>query len=193
MGFFFNKKKVWREDEEPFLKELKTPKPAGFEGAEAQKQQTAKKPELHRKPELARKPVTFSDKQLSVKERLDKMHAQQKSQVLQRLEGLRENPRPVPRPLEVVEKREEPKKELLDHDSMLTAKLDRAIKRIDMLRGKMLKADSYLSLFYELKVAEKEFVEAYNEVKAKDVDLTPMLEQKAEQVKGNLRSNKSPA
>ena len=98
----------------------------------------------------------------------------------------------VPRPLDLAPERKEPaiKKEVVSPDDAVVNKLDKAVKKLDTLRGKMLKADSYLSFFYELKIAEKEFLEAFNEVQTKDVDLPPMMQQHAEHLKANLRINK---
>ncbi len=190
MFSFLKKKSGWGEDDEPYLQELKAPKATP---ADPPKREVMLKKEPVA-PSPSKRPVTFSDRQLTVKERLERMQAQEKSQVLQRLESMQSDPRPSPRPLDFVSERKEPQQVRAvpqNQEAPLVNNLDKAIKKLDMLRGKMLKADSYLSLFYELKVAEKEFVDAYNEVQAKDADLPPMMQQKADQLKANLRTQKA--
>ncbi len=135
----------------------------------------------------------------SVKARLDRMYREEHDldsapdtrlrTVKERLEELRLNPKPVQAPLNslreqapVIERKEP------SQDQLVQARIDKAIKRLEAVKQKMEKTDSYLSLFYDLKAAEKEFLDSIEEANAQGVDLPETFQAKVELTKSRIKS-----
>lgn len=135
----------------------------------------------------------------SVKARLDRMYREEHSadsapdtrlrSVKERLQELKTKPRVQSyasmgpkREQTVVIERKEPTQE-----SLVQARIDKAMKRLEAVKQKMEKTDSYLGLFYDLKAAEKEFLDSLDEAKAKGVDLPENFQVKVDLTKSKIK------
>jgi len=72
-------------------------------------------------------------------------------------------------------------------ENLILGKVEKAIKRVELVRQKMEKTDSYLGHFYDLKAAEKEFIVALEEAKTIDVEFPEMLQTKINLLKSKIR------
>ena len=132
----------------------------------------------------------------SVKARLDRMYREEHDldstpdtrlrTVKERLEELRTNPVQMPLRAEreqmpVIERKEP------SQDQVVQSRVDRAMKRLEAVKQKMEKTDSYLGLFYDLKAAEKEFLDSVEEADAKGVDLPETFKNKIELTKSRIK------
>lgn len=138
----------------------------------------------------------------TVKSRLERMYREEHAgdatpdtrlrSVKERLSELKIKPSNVELPLSpkreeaVVFERKEPSQE-----SLVQAKIDKAMKKIEAVKQKMERTDSYLGLFYDLKAAEKEFNDALEEVNAKGVDLPENFQVKIDSFKAKLTPKKA--
>lgn len=133
----------------------------------------------------------------SVKARLDRMYREEHDldaapdtrlrTVKERLQELRTNPKQVQMPImreqpQVIERKEP------SQDQQVQARIDKAIKRLEAVKQKMEKTDSYLSLFYDLRAAEKEFLDSVEEANVKGVDLPQTFQTKIELTKSKIKS-----
>lgn len=151
------------------------------------------------KKEIHELPLVVGD---TVKSRLERMYREEHAgdltpdtrlrSVKERLSELKSKPTNVSLPLgpkheeAVVFERKEPSQE-----SLVQARIDKAMKRIEAVKQKMERTDSYLGLFYDLKAAEKEFVEALDEANAKGVDLPETFQAKVDLFKTKLTPKKA--
>lgn len=149
------------------------------------------KKEIHELPQIA------GD---TVKSRLERMYREEHSSdstpdtrlrsVRERLSELKTKPS-VDLPLSpkreeaVVYERKEP-----SQDNLVQARIDKAMKKIEAVKQKMERTDSYLGLFYDLKAAEKEFNDALEEANAKGVDLPENFQVKIDSFKAKLTPKK---
>lgn len=141
----------------------------------------------------------------SVKGRLDRLYREEHANdpapdtrlrsVKERLEELKVKPKPAVftgSPLGALSTNHEqpavmPKKEPSD-ENLVQARVDKAMKRIESIRQKMEKTDSYLGFFYDLKAAEKEFFDSLEEANAKAVELPQTMQNKVEIFKNKIKS-----
>jgi hypothetical protein len=76
-------------------------------------------------------------------------------------------------------------------ESVFMKKLDKAMSNIESIRKKVLAdSNSYLSLFYELRKAEREFLEILNEKEEKELLLPEHYLNKIEETKNKIRNIK---
>ena len=76
-------------------------------------------------------------------------------------------------------------------ESLFMKKLDKSMSNIESIRKKVLAdSNSYLSLFYELRKAEKEFLEILKEKEDKELMLPDHYLNKIEDVKNKIRNIK---
>ncbi|MBL7101014.1 MAG: hypothetical protein ISS23_03615 [Nanoarchaeota archaeon] len=110
--------------------------------------------------------------------------------VRERLEGLKKNPKRVPKPLDIIPEREkEPVGEgMLTSERLFQQKVEKAIKRIDSIKDKMKTSDNFINYFYDLKQAEKEFLDLLAEAEEKHVDFSESFVKKIISVKSRIRS-----
>jgi len=105
-----------------------------------------------------------------------------------RLEKLKNSPWRVPNP---VDKDVTGMHKPVTPESVFMKKLDKAMSNIEQIRKKILAdSDSYLSLFYELRKAEKEFLEILNEKEEKELILPEHYLNKIEDTKNKIRNIK---
>lgn len=151
------------------------------------------------KKEIHELPLIQGD---TVRARLERMYREEHASdpatdtrlrtVKERLSELKDKPNSVGLPLEskrdqpMVFERKEPSQETL-----VQARIDKAMKRIEAVKQKMERTDSYLGLFYDLKAAEKEFTDALDEANAKGVDLPEAFQLKVGQFKSRLSPKKA--
>ena len=136
----------------------------------------------------------------SVKGRLERMYREEHAadsapdtrlrSVKERLEELKVKPKAVNLPLDTnrreqvtVLERKEPRQE-----SLVQARVDKAMKRVEAVKQKMERTDSYLGLFYDLRAAEKEFLESLEEANSKAVDLPETMQAKIEILKSKIKT-----
>lgn len=111
--------------------------------------------------------------------------------VRQRLENLKKNPRYVPMPLDniVPDKEAKPMGEgELTFGKLLQQKIDKVIKKIELIKEKMKTSDTFMNHFYDLKNAEKEFLGLLGQAEEKHVTFLSAFAKKIDEIKGNIRS-----
>jgi len=75
-------------------------------------------------------------------------------------------------------------------ETVFMKKVDKSISTIELIRKKVLAdSDSYLSLFYELRKAEAEFLEVIKEIDEKALLLPDHYLNKIEQIKSKIRKS----
>jgi len=108
--------------------------------------------------------------------------------VRDRLEKLKNSRWSVPNP---VDKDVTGMHKPLTPESVFMKKLDKAMSNIEAIRKKVLAdSNSYLSLFYELRKAEAEFLELLKEQDDKELMLPDHYLKKIEEVKSRIRKIK---
>jgi hypothetical protein len=185
VGFFSRKPREWRDDDYIFLEDLKKDKPVV---------DTSRfKEEVEMEGEF-RVINPHKDKPSSVKERLDRLHkCEHESLVKRRLENLQDSPSYAPKPLNdnfFNENVVSENKKVEMPDNAIIKRVENAIKEIDKIKTKMERSSSFLSLFYDLKKAEKEFLFVLEEAKEQMVDFPDHLEMKIQEAKTKVRSIK---
>jgi hypothetical protein len=110
------------------------------------------------------------------------------SSVRERLEKLKNQPRrvePALRPNEIAPSAE---KVLLSPESVFMRKVEKLMKGIDELKKKMHSdTGQYLSLYYDLKKAEQDFIEAVEDADMDYLDVPRVFLQKIEQYKSKIK------
>ncbi len=146
-------------------------------------------------------PMAFKEKRVeagSVKDRLEKMTGvtstprEEVVSVRDRLESLKERPKLVRRPIEPtfpdMNKKEEGKK-VITPESVMQKKIEKAMSKIEEYKKKMHNSpNSYLSLFYDLKQAEKDFLTLLEEADSKSVTFSGTTLSRIEKVKKQIRA-----
>ncbi len=129
----------------------------------------------------------------TVKERLERISGSSfssTSNVRRRLETLQDMPSMAPKPLSEKFYRErvadERKVEIPENTAIKN--VEAALRKVDTIRQKMEKTNSFLSYFYDMKKAEAELVVALKEAEEQMVDLPPHLMPKIEQAKAKMRN-----
>ena len=180
VGLFFSRKpKAPKEDEFVFLDEKKKAQ----EDIEFQVEEPEDK--------LAR---NQPKKLETVKERLERISGStgfsSTSNVRKRLENLQDSPSIAPKPLSDRFYREkvaeEKKVDLPENDTIRN--VEAALRKVDTIRQKMDKTNSFLSYFYDLKKAEAELVAVLKEAEEQMIDLPPHLGPKIEAAKAKMRN-----
>lgn len=178
VGLFFSRKpKAPKEDEFVFLDEKKKAQ----EDIEFQIEEPEDKLVRNQPKKLE-----------TVKERLERISSSSfssTSNVRRRLETLQDSPSTAPKPFSdrfYREKVAEDKKVDLPENATIK-NIEAALKKVDNIRQKMDKTNSFLSYFYDLKKAESELVAVLKEAEEQMVDLPPHLAPKIEQAKAKMR------
>tara|TARA_Y100000310_G_scaffold313633_1_gene362197 strand:- start:723 stop:1073 length:351 start_codon:yes stop_codon:yes gene_type:complete len=111
--------------------------------------------------------------------------------VRERLERMQNSPRRVAPPLSRDEINPRLEKVLLSPESVFIRKIEKVMKRIECLKKKM-NSDSgqYLSLYYDLKKAEIEFLELINHPEVQYLDLSDIFMSKAKALKKEIENKK---
>lgn len=110
--------------------------------------------------------------------------------VKERLENLKKNPKPVPRPFDLIPERD-PKpigEGMLTFERLFQQKVEKAINKIDSMKKRMITSDMFVNYFYDLKRAEKEFLDLLKEAEGKHVDFPSSFLKKIDAVKAKIRS-----
>lgn len=109
--------------------------------------------------------------------------------VRERLENLKKNPRNVPSVLDSVPDRE--RKPLDDgmytFERVFQQKVDKAIKKVDLLKERMEDSENFLNFFYDLKKAENEFLDLLAEAEKRKIDFPDNFKKQIEEVKSQIR------
>jgi len=109
--------------------------------------------------------------------------------VRERLENLRKNPKHVPRPLDLLPERE--KKPLGEGmftlDRVYQQKIEKAISKLEVLKNKMKSSEMFSSYYYDLKKAEKEFIDVIAEAESKKLDFPENFLKRVADIKRTLR------
>jgi hypothetical protein len=106
----------------------------------------------------------------------------------ERLERLR-NKGPVRPPLSREDLDSEPTKKLLSPESLYMKKVDKLVTNMINLKKKMSgDSGSYLSLYYDLKKAEKQFLDALEDPEVQFLDMPEFWTQKIEDIKKQVLS-----
>lgn len=111
--------------------------------------------------------------------------------VRQRLENLKKNPIYVPMPLDNIVPDKEAKPiggGELTFGKLLQQKIDKVIKKIELIKEKMKTSDTFMNHFYDLKNTEKEFLELLAKAEEKHVTFPSTFAKKIDEIKGNIRS-----
>lgn len=148
------------------------------------------------KTEIHELPRVDSD---SVKARLDRLYREEHAgdsapdtrlrTVKERLQEMKVKPKSVNLPLDsrreqvMVMERKEPSQE-----NLVSSRIDKAMKRVEAVKQKMERTDSYLGLFYDLRAAEKEFLDSLDEANAKGIDLPETMQLKVESMKAKIKA-----
>ncbi|MBT3324253.1 hypothetical protein HN681_04715 [archaeon] len=111
--------------------------------------------------------------------------------VRERLERLKAKPRRVGLPLSEDEINPRPEKVLLSPESIFMRKIEKLMSSITSTKKKML-ADSgqYLSLYYDLKKQEKEFLETLDDPELQYLDIPDIFMQKINNMKKRIIDHK---
>lgn len=111
--------------------------------------------------------------------------------VRERLEKLKENPRKVPKPLAPVlpeRERRSISDGMLTFERVFQQKVEKAIKKIEAVKARMEASQNFANYFYDLKEAEKEFLEILTKAEEKHVEFPAGFIKKIEAVKSKIRS-----
>lgn len=110
--------------------------------------------------------------------------------VRERLENLKKNPKPVPKPLDLIPERDsKPIGEgMLTFERLFQQKVEKAIKEIEIIKKRMITSDMFVNYFYDLKRAEKEFLGLLKEAEEKHVDFPNSFLKRIDAVKSKIRS-----
>ena len=109
--------------------------------------------------------------------------------VRERLENLKKNPKPVPKPLDLIPEREEKPigDGMLTFERVFHQKVEKAIKRMESIKEKMKNSSSFVNYFYDLKQAEKEFLELLEQAEEKHIDFPDNFVKRIEEAKSKIR------
>jgi len=111
--------------------------------------------------------------------------------VRERLERMKNNPRRVPSPLPNNEINPKSEKGLLSPESVFLRKIEKSMSQIKEIQSKM-NSDSgqYLSLYYDLKKYEKEFLDLIDDPEIKFLDLPEMSMRRIKDLQSKIRNKK---
>jgi hypothetical protein len=149
-------------------------------------------------------PIAFKEPKkeaVTVRDRLEKLsgvnvHTGDENlvSVRERLEDLKHQKRPVPKPLGpkfFPENQPSEEKKTITPESVMQGKIEKAMGNVEALQKKMHDSpSSYLSLFYDLKQAEKGFLDLLSEAEDKQVALSGTVMARIAKVKSKIRSVK---
>lgn len=107
----------------------------------------------------------------------------------ERLENLKKNPKCVPKPLDLVpEKDRRPLGEgMFTFEKMFQQKIEKAIQKIESLKNKMNASETFANYYYDMKRAEKEFLEIVAKAEEKQIDFPANFASKIESIKSKIR------
>lgn len=110
--------------------------------------------------------------------------------VRERLENLKKNPKQVPKPLDLIPERESrPLGDgMFTFERLFQQKVEKAIKKIESVKTRMKTSDMFMNYFYDLKEAEKEFLDLLAKAEEKHVDFPDSFLKKVEAVKSRIRA-----
>lgn len=110
--------------------------------------------------------------------------------VRERLEKIKENPRDVPKPLDIIpEKDRRPIADgQLTFERNFQQKVEKSMKKIDLIKDKMQTSDNFLNYFYDLKKAEQELFVLLDEAEEKHIEFSENVVKRIEIIKSNIRS-----
>jgi len=110
--------------------------------------------------------------------------------VRERLEKMKDNPKEVPKPLDLIpEKDPRPVGEgMFTFERQFQQKVEKAIKKIESIKEKMKASDMFMNYFYDLKKAEKEFLDLLEKAEEKHVEFPDNFVKRIEAVKSKIRS-----
>ena len=110
--------------------------------------------------------------------------------VRERLEKLKDNPKQVPKPLDLIpEKDRKPIGDgMLTFERVFQQKLEKAIKKIESVKERMTTSNMFMNYFYDLKQAEKEFLDLLEKAEEKHVEFPSNFIKRIEAVKSKIRS-----
>ncbi|MEA3378174.1 MAG: hypothetical protein U9Q69_00895 [Nanoarchaeota archaeon] len=160
VALFNRKTRDWREDDYILLEDLKND------------------------PLKEEKPIIEENKEKSesVKERLERIYKADRgfnSDVKSKLEKLKNVPNTQPKPILG------PKEEKKASPSL--KKIEQAIRDIENIKNKMHGSNTYLSLFYDLKKAEKNFLKVLDLANEEDIEFPDFLKKKIDEIKSKVR------
>ncbi|MBU4502846.1 MAG: hypothetical protein KKA79_09700 [Nanoarchaeota archaeon] len=118
------------------------------------------------------------------------MNNEELMSVRERLERIKEKPKEVPKPLDIIpEKDRRPIGDgMLTFERQFLQKVEKAIKKIESIKDQMKSSDNFLNYFYDLKNAEQDFLKLLNEAEEKHVDFPENFVKRVAEVKKNIRS-----
>jgi len=111
--------------------------------------------------------------------------------VRERLERLKNNPKKVPKPLDMMPEKRAPEpvpEATLNFEKEFQQKAEKAIKNIESVKNKMKGSKSFINYFYDLKKVEKEFLNILQEAEEKHIEFPENFLKKIESVKSTIRS-----
>ena len=109
--------------------------------------------------------------------------------VRERLEKLKKNSQDIPNVLESVPDRE--RRPLGDgmytFERIFQQKVEKAIKKVEILKERMEDSENFLNLFYDLKKAENEFLDLLAEAEKRKIDFPDNFNKQIEEIKNQIR------
>ncbi len=109
--------------------------------------------------------------------------------VRERLENLKKNPYPFQNVLENLPERE--RKPIGDgmftFERVFQQKVEKAVKRIDVLKERMQDSEMFINLFHDLKKAENEFLELLAEAEKRKLTFPDNFNKRIEEIKSQIR------
>jgi len=110
--------------------------------------------------------------------------------VRERLEKLKDNPKQVPKPLDIIpDKDRKPIGDgMLTFERVFQQKVEKAIKKIESVKERMTTSNMFMNYFYDLKQAEKEFLDLLEKAEEKHVEFPSNFVKKIELIKSKIRS-----
>ncbi len=76
---------------------------------------------------------------------------------------------------------------MLTFERVFQQKLEKAIKKMDSIREKMKTSTTFINYFYDLKQAEKEFLDLLEKVEEKHIDFPDNFVKRIEDAKSKIR------
>lgn len=107
----------------------------------------------------------------------------------ERLENLKKNPKCVPKPLDLVpEKDRRPLGEgMFTFEKMFQQKIEKTIQKIEALKNKMNTSEMFADYYYDMKRAEKEFLDLVAKAEEKQTEFPANFVSRIESIKSKIR------
>ena len=130
---------------------------------------------------------------LPVKERLESLQDEesQYKTVRERLEDMQTTQKTQPKPLDesFLPERQPQKPAIITPETNMQRKMEKAISKIQGIKGKMTDSANYLSHYYDLKKSEQEFVKLIEEAHMELMEFPDDFKQKLEKEVNKLRTH----